>query len=256
MGFGRIHFKNCDDEISTLKKKSKIFDNILGIPNYNNKNIKFCIPINGYNFFFKHLKKHLEKKKIKIELFSKVKTKKIGNKFIFTYLKKEIKADYFIWASNPVPLIDVLDIGKLDNPIAKVEILNCDLNENSKKIENCYIQVFSNKSNIFRIYFYNLFNKNKIAIELLYNKKKFDHKKELEFAKKIFNKFSYNLKFKSPINIKRQIRHILFTVNDYKKFMEFEKISVQQKIIGGGWYLIGSNAKMEHIKKEIDKLNL
>ncbi len=36
--------------------------------------------------------------------------------------------------------------------------------------------------------------------------------------------------------------------------MKFEKVSGNLKIIGGGWYLLGSKLKMDHIKKEIDKL--
>ena len=74
--------------------------------------------------------------------------------------------------------------------------------------------------------------------------------------RKILSKFNYNLAFKNPINSSRQIRHILFTLNDYKKFMKFEKMSKNLNVIGGGWYLIGSKAKMDHIKNEIDKLNL
>ena len=159
MGLGRLHFKNSDKETLILKQKSKVFDTILGIPNLNNKDKKFCIPKNGYNLFFRYLKKYLENKKVKVKLLTKVTIKKTGNKFILTSLNKKIKADYFIWASNPVPLIDILKIGKLDNPIVKTEVVTCDLNENSKKIESRYIQVFSKKSNIFRIYFYKLIKK-------------------------------------------------------------------------------------------------
>ena len=43
-------------------------------------------------------------------------------------------------------------------------------------------------------------------------------------------------------------------MHDYKTFMKFEKISKKIKIIGGGWYLLGSKLKMDHIKNEIDNL--
>ena len=256
LGFGRLHFKNSDKEIITLKKKSILFDNLLGIPNINRTNKEFCIPKNGYNLFFRYIKKHLENKKVKIELFAKVSIKKIDNKLVLSSSKKEIKADYFIWASNPVPLIDTLEIGKLDNPVIRTEIVTCDLNENEKKIETRYIQVFSKKSNIFRIYFYNIQKKNRIAIELMLNKKKNGIQKELRFARKILSKFNYTFTFTNPIYETKQIRHILFTINDYKKFMKFEKMYKNLNVISGGWYLTGSKGKMDHIQKTIDKLNL
>jgi hypothetical protein len=256
MGFGRLHFKNNDKEIVNLKKTSKLYDTLLGIPNLNKTNNKFCIPKKGYDIFFKYLKKYLNNKKVKINLSHKILIKKIDNKLVLTSLKKNIKADYFIWASNPVPLINILKIGKLDNPIIKTEVVTCDLHENNKKIKNRYIQIFSKESNIFRIYFYTLENRNKIVIELAFNKKKNDIKKELKFVQKVLSKFNYNFTFKNPIYETKQVRHVLFTVNDYKRFLKFEKMSKNLNVISGGWYLAGSKAKMDHIKKTIDKLNL
>ncbi len=256
LGFGRIHFKNDDKKILKLKKKSKLLDSLLGVPNFNRSNNKFCIPKQGYDLFFKFLQKYLESKKVKIELSKKITVKKIDKKLVLTSSKKEVKVDYFIWASNPVPLISCMQIGKLDNPIIKTEIYAFDLKENETKLKNRYIQVFSKKSNIFRIYFYNLKGKNKVVIELVLNKKKNDTKKELKFASEILSQFSYNLSFSEPAHIAKQIRHILFTTDDYKKFMKFEKMSKNLNVIGGGWYLTSSKAKMDYIKKMIDRLDL
>ena len=55
------------------------------------------------------------------------------------------------------------------------------------------------------------------------NKKKIDINKELKFALKILSKFGYNFTIKGQVNEVKQIRHILYTNNDYKKFMNFEK---------------------------------
>lgn len=253
MGFGRIYFKNQEKKILDLKKRNKILNEILGVPNYK-KTDKICVPINGFNNFFKVIQKHLIRNGIKIKFLSKVNISKIGNEFLFTNLKKKIDADCFIIASNPVPLINCLDVGKLDNPIVKYDVLTCDLGENSKKVKNFYIQVFSKKSNIFRIYLFNTFKKNKVVIEILKNKVKINLDDEIDIAQKILFKFNINFKIKKKFNLSKQIRHFLFTVKDYKKFMKFEKISNNSKIIGGGWYLLGSKLKMDHIKKNIDKL--
>ena len=78
----------------------------------------------------------------------------------------------------------------------------------------------------------------------------------MKYSLNILSKFGYKFDTKNPIHETRQIRHILFTADDYKKFMKFEKISKNINIISGGWYLTGSKAKMNHIKKTIEKLNL
>ena len=143
LGFGRIHFKNHDKKILKLKRRSKLLDSLLGVPNFKKSNTKFCIPKQGYDLFFKFLQKYLESKKVKIELSKKIIVKKIDKKFVLTSSKEEIKIDYFIWASNPVPLISCMQIGKLDNPIIKTEIYAFDLKENERKLKNRYIQVFS-----------------------------------------------------------------------------------------------------------------
>lgn len=256
LGIGRVFFKNSEKELLIAKKKSNFYDNLLGIPNLNKLNTKFCIPKNGYDLFFQNLKKFLEEKHIKIILSSKILIQKEKDRIFFNASKKTIIADYFIWACNPVPLLVSLNIGKLDNPIIKTKILSCDLDENSKKVHNRYIQVFSKNSNIFRIYIYNLKKKNKLTVELMLNKKNNDIKKELKYSLNILSKFGYKFDTKNPIHETRQIRHILFTADDYKKFMKFEKISKNINIISGGWYLTGSQAKMNHIKKTIEKLNL
>ena len=253
MGFGRIHFKNDDKQILILKKKSKLFDEILGIPNHK-KLEKICVPINGFNNFFNVLKRHLKKQGVKIENSSKVNIINNNKKIFFSHLKKNIKADYFILASNPIPLINALNSSKLDNPIIKFEVIAFDLVNYRNKIENFYIQVFSKKSNIFRIYLFNINNKNKIVIEILKNNLKIDIKDEINFAKKILLKFNLKFEIKNPINSIKQIRHLLFTVNDYKKFIKFENKSNDLKIIGGGWYLLGSKLKMDYIKNKIDNI--
>ena len=89
MGFSRLHFKNCNKEISKLKKKSKIADDLLGIPDLNYNKIKFCIPKNGYNSFFESIKYFLKKKKVKVNLSCGVTIKKEAGKLTFLSEKKK-----------------------------------------------------------------------------------------------------------------------------------------------------------------------
>ena len=74
-----------------------------------------------------------------MNLSCRVTIKKEAGKLTFLSANKKINADYFIWASNPVPLIFNLGLGRLDNHILKVQIISCELNNQSKKIENLII---------------------------------------------------------------------------------------------------------------------
>ena len=125
-----------------------------------------------------------------------------------------------------------------------------------KKLKLVIFKYFQKKVISLEFIFIIFKKKNRIAIEFMLNKKKNDIQKELKFARKILSKFNYTFTFKNPIYETKQIRHILFTINDYKKFMKFEKMYKNLNVISGGWYLTGSKEKMDHIQKKIDKLNL
>ena len=65
-----------------------------------------------------------------------------------------IESDFIIWAANPVYILKDLGYGILDNPVVKVKLYCAEINLLKKSnLENFYIQVFTNKSNIFRVYF-------------------------------------------------------------------------------------------------------
>ena len=76
LGLGRLNFRNSEKEILKLKKRSKFFDDLLGIPNLNKVNNKFCIPKNGYNSFFKNLQKFFIKKRLRLIFVQKYLLKK------------------------------------------------------------------------------------------------------------------------------------------------------------------------------------
>ena len=251
LGFGRVNFRECEKEVLKLKKKSKFYDEILGIPNYKKK-ADYFIPRKGFNYLFETIKNHLIKKGVKIKFLSKIKVRNNEDQMIFRNLNEKIIADHYIVTSNPVPAIRALKIGNIDNPITKYHVLSCEI-DYKKKINNSFFQIFSKKSNIFRIYFFNLDQKNKAVIEIM-NTKNIDLDVEFTNAKFLINKLNLKIKLKKKYNLSKQIRHNLFTVDDYKKFLKFEKICGKFNIIGGGWYLIGSKLKMDYIKNQIDKL--
>lgn len=46
---------------------------------------------------------------------------------------------------------------------------------------------------------------------------------------------------------------MLFSINDYKKFEEYEKSQFSKKILSGGWQLVGREKKINYIVNNINK---
>jgi len=245
LSISRVFFQNDRKQILELKNQNKHADMLLGIPKIDNKGI-YCVPKKGYDDFFSRFTKHL-KKNIQIFFNSRIEIKvnSLGN--ISLYNKSElIKTDRIIWACNPVPLLKKFGIEPIDNKVLRVKIFSSNITfANKIHKKNFYIQVFSKKTNIFRIYFYKINNKYKISVETFF--KKDQNEPDINFLKNILKEFKIDIKIKSKFYEKKEIRHVLITNNDFKKFIDFEKIITNTKIISGGWHLFNRDKKIKHI---------
>lgn len=251
LNIGRICFINDLKQIAKIKKNNKYADQILGIPQIANSKQKYYLAKNGNNSFYKKFEKFLKKKiNIKFNSSIKIDCKKKNDVKIYEN-NKLLKADKFIWAANPVNLIKTLGYGELDNPVTKVKIYCVNIKILKKCFfDNLYIQVFSLKTNIFRIYLYKTGKTYKITIETFFNKenKNLD-KKKLE---KIMKSFNIVFKFTSKIYEKKEIRHNLLTNQDFLKLSKFDKDFQNTKLVGGGWSLRGRENKINHIMKHFN----
>lgn len=241
----RILFLKDQKLIKKLKNNNKNANKLLGLPIIA-KEDKFSIPKNGYNDFFNSLEKIL-RKKVKIKLNSKIKVIKNDNGNIKLYNDSElIRSDKIIWAGNPIPLLNNLGYGSFDNPVVRTKVYCANLKFKKKySSQNFYIQVFSKKTNIFRIYIYKLKNKFKITIETFVNERFEKLNKKLLI--KILKKFDIEVEISEAFIEKKEIRHVLITESDYNKFLKFEKEYKNKKIIGGGWHLFGRDKKIDYI---------
>tara|TARA_B100001057_G_scaffold501029_1_gene619813 strand:+ start:633 stop:1898 length:1266 start_codon:yes stop_codon:yes gene_type:complete len=252
LNIGRICFVNDLKKVEIIKKNNKFADDMLGVPRDKSKlNRKFCISKRGNNSFYKKLYDVL-KEKIKIEFNSKIKIHYNDKKSIqISNNGKNFQPDYIVWAANPVNILKDLGYGLLDNPVVRVKLYCSEIDIlNSPKIDNFYIQVFSIKSNIFRIYFYKSNNKYKITVETFFNKnfKKLDK----NYLKKILSNFKIKFNFKGNLVEKKEVRHYLMTNNDYDKFEKFNIDFKNTNLINGGWHLIGRERKIEHIMNNLN----
>ena len=136
--------------------------------------------------------------------------------------------------------------GSFDNPVVRTKVYCTNLKFKKKySSQNFYIQVFSKKTNIFRIYIYKLKNKFKITIET-FVKDRFE-KLDKKLLIKILKKFDIEVEIPNIFIEKKETRHILITQSDYNKFLKFEKEYKNKKIIGGGWHLFGRDKKIDYI---------
>lgn len=252
MNTGRVFFSKDRNKIMNLKMKNEIADDLLGVPNKNYQSEKFCIPILGNKIFFNRVKNYLEKIKIKVNLVSTIKPIYEKDKISLFNKDDKINFDYSIWCANPVPLIKSSNFGVLDNPVVNVLVLVMNVELNKNLIENLYIQVFSNKKNLFRIFIYKIKKKTKLSLELIFNKH-INRDEEIDFAIKILKKHNIIIKNLSHLSEIKEVRHMLFSINDYKKFEDYEKSEFSRKILSGGWQLIGREKKINYIVNNINK---
>ena len=251
LNIGRICFINDLKKVSDIKQNDKFADSILGVPKIARLNHKYYLLNNGNNHFFDNLK-NIMKKKINLILNSKISIEqKENNEIKFFNNKKILNFDYLVWAANPVIFLKTLGFGVLDNPTTRVKVFASNIKILSEPpLKNFFIQVYSSKSNVFRIFFYKINDTYKITVETYFDKN--EKILEKDFVKRILNQFGVKCEFIGNLVEKKEVRHNLLTYNDYEKFIRFEKDYQNNNIISGGWHLKTREEKINHI---IQKFN-
>jgi hypothetical protein len=243
LNVSRVFFSKDQNLLKKIKSKSKKADELLGLPMVDFK--KFSIPKKGYNNFFYNLEIIL-RKKIKIRFNSKIRVIKKDENLDLYDKSKLINSDKIVWTANPIPLLRELGYGNFDNPIIRTKIYCANIKfKKEYGSQNFYIQVFSKKTNIFRIYIYKLNNKFKITIETFIGKK--FEQLDREILNNILKKLKIKIDILDTFIEKKEIRHNLITMSDYLKFLKFENEYKNKKIIGGGWHLFNRDKKIDYI---------
>ena len=249
----RIFFNENHKEILKIKNNNQTIDNIVGVPRkllFEDKLIA-SIPTKGYSHFFKKIKDYLEnEKEVDFYLRNNIKLINSPNKIDFNHENiKSSNDDIILWSANPVPLLRNLNYGTIENPYIKVRLFHFDVISGIyKKLLFKYIQVYSLKDRILRIYIYQLDCNVKIVVEAFENSILDDIEKSM---KKIFETFCIDISWKF-IFTSMQLRHIFFTIDDKDKFDEFNIKS--SNIISGAWDSYSRDAKLKKIGLNIEKL--
>tara|TARA_B100000963_G_scaffold351739_1_gene363823 strand:- start:41438 stop:42679 length:1242 start_codon:yes stop_codon:yes gene_type:complete len=222
----RVVFQKNFKELDELKK-NKILNIIYGKVPKNTKSL--IIPKNGFNVFFDEIEKILKKNGVKI--FKNVTLKSDKKQKNFYFDGKNLNYNYLIWTANPIPLLQVYN-EKIDNEVLRVKILFSKIRK-IKNLKPTYINVYSLKSQIFRIYLYNQNNFSKISIEV-FNDRNNNNNKILKQTKKVLEKLKIDVNFVGKLIEKKEVRHIFLTQNDIKIFKKFKK-KKPLNLIDGIW---------------------
>jgi hypothetical protein len=236
IGIHRILFTEEMGKIRELKKKNPLADELLGLPNNFYTKQKYLIPKNNFNDFFNNYKKFLEKKGVQFFLNKKI-SLEIKNKEIIFYSNRErvdSNESLIVWAANPIPLFRAVKKFNLENSFQKINLIFSDIKKISKKLINKYIQVYSLKNKIIRIYIYKIKNITKLTAEFSCEVNNSQANNHINNLLKYFDK---DVVLSGKIYSKKILKHHLITKNDFLnlKKLSSNKLLIKNNVICGSW---------------------
>ena len=244
LGISKIAIKNNLKKICELKKKNKLLDSIFAISNIDRgkKRLNGLIPSRGYSFSFDKIEKILKSNNVIINKSTPVKPIwKKKNLHLFSK-GKEMSFDKIIWTGNPTALIKTYGFPKLDSKKIDIKIFCGDL---KSEIRDCfYIQVFSLKTNITRMFFYSINNQPKFTIEAFDNS---NNENIINEAKKILKKLKLKIIFKKKIQTLQQKRYFLISLKDQEIMKKFYKKAKNSNLIHPDWKKYSREEKINEI---------
>ena len=247
--FSRI-FLQKNNEIKNLKKRDKIVDDLYGIPRKKYESFNGLLPINGYDFFFRKLINYLKNKSVKFNFQTPVVPIWKKNKLSLKFKGNIVDADYILWTGNPVPLIKNFNSKLLDSTSFKVRVLTFKVDGNFKN--DFYVQVYSKKNNILRLFFYSKKDGNYCCLECF--NENYSTKNICNNANRIIRLFKKNLHIQNKVlSDKLQKRFSLLTIKDNKILKNFKKEVKNSNLIPSPWEFYSSQKKLMLLKSTMDK---
>lgn len=248
LGAIRVYLPNQVEDVQIMRRESPSASNFYGLlySNYSQDD-SFSVPYDGFNSYLdtnvlpEIIKETDTNMSLKIE--GNITGFRLrGNKTLKPY-------DKIIWTGNPNPILKCLNLPKLDSHNLKCKILVGEINTPIDK--PFYIQVFSKKSNILRIYLYKIKDKSCFTIEKIEDLE--PPADTVKFARDILESFGIIalLELKAE---KKQNRYILHTLDDYKSLTDLNQILSGTNLIPAGWHLYGRDLKVGFVLDQVNNL--
>jgi hypothetical protein len=233
----RIYCSDMEEEISTLKRVSKISDLIYAIPH--RRFISSLLPARGFSNFFEQV----ERKFSGSLLLSTACRPVISGRRIFLKNQETIfSPDLVIWTANPVWLIKMVTGESLDSLKHYAEIL---VGQLAKPVgAPFYVQVYSNQNSILRIFVYNLNGKGCFTIEKAYD--------QMKTADLLINAQSILMNFGAYAIVNctarmRSTRYFMYSVRDQQLIHDFQVSNHIENLIVPDFLEFSRNKKIESV---------
>jgi len=247
----RIFLAGSVDQVISMRSENSWLSNFFGLPKktLNLEQLGAILPAEGYNDFFDQ---YMTQCSYPIKLKSIVRPFWQNEElYLHTKDSENLTFDKIIWTSNPSLLINNKTSVVLDSINFQAKILAGDLND--RVDAPFYIQVFSNKSNILRIFIYNIGGKGRYTIETAKSKETFED--TLNFASNIISHFT-NKKIVSLSTSRNQNRFFAYSVNDHKTLTEFIKKTKSTNLILSDFISFGRDDKINKLINHMNNLNI
>ena len=212
-----ITYLDCQKKLLQSKKKFKAYNDFFAVKRsliFKDK-LYGILPKFGFSKLFSKFHNYLLKNGVKINLsspllFSSIKDNKLQLKDKFG---KKINSDYIIWTGNPTTLVK--NICSKDLQSINTRVYQFNFNLRNKNLNNFYIQIFSTKIPLTKIYIYKINDKFKLSVESV--SKDIKIKELIMQTQKILNKFKIKLNISNEhFNYKKDTRYNVLSVNDLK----------------------------------------
>ena len=227
-----ITYLDCQKKLLQSKKKLKAYNDFFAVKRsliFKDK-LYGILPKFGFSKLFSKFHNYLLKNGVKINLsspllFSSIKDNKLQLKDKFG---KKINSDYIIWTGNPTTLVK--NICSKDLQSINTRVYQFNFNLRNKNLNNFYIQIFSTKIPLTKIYIYNINDKFKLSVESV--SKDIKIKELIMQTQKILNKFKIKLNISNEhFNYKKDTRYNVLSVKDLKILKKLEKNTLKSNLI-------------------------
>ncbi|ASJ74927.1 FAD-dependent oxidoreductase [Granulosicoccus antarcticus] len=253
----RVHLANHDAAVTVLKQQPD-YDASLALPfkyRHPDQSIQAALPTEGFDAFFELLENYMISRGIQVMKNKPIKLRKNGMKIQFW--SRSERMDYFdnlIWACNPNPLLRGLEFPALDNVHGKSETHFYDLDLSEGSVDTCYYQIFSDQTDINRLFTYSVAGKPKLTVECFAgNRDKDQISTEVHILlRKLGHEHTINWQSST-----KEKRYIFYSESDKAILSQLAAAQTINncRILDAGWLDFGRNAKINRIMDQIDQGN-
>lgn len=249
----RVHLANQDAAVASLKQQAT-YDALLALPfkkRHPEQSVRAALPVRGFDSFFALLEGYMVSREIEVCKSRPIKLRKNGANVEFWSRSERLKDfDSVIWACNPNPLLKGLDFPALNNIYGKSETHFYELDSKDGSVDTCYYQVFSDQTDINRLFTYSVAGQPRLSVECFVGNS--DKDQISDDARRLLLKLGHDLAIAWQSSRKDR-RYIFYSDCDKTILSQLTNNQPHNncRIIDAGWLEFGRDAKINLIMAQL-----